>query len=196
MPNKRHRESKAKSNVCLPFMYDSLNGTTSIHSMTYELLWQDRAPLRVTYWSRHNTVTLMIKRNLEINIKQGLILSLGETPTTCDFHYTYHDESTVLFYGEWTHHLQSTCCRRLISKSQGDAQNPPESDDKHYAHLCKCSSIIFMPYTDTNVTLSVIILPIILLVWTYHKELRAKYGISGFRRGALESFVLLGCYTA
>lgn len=85
MPNKRHCESKAKSNVCLPFKYDSLNGTTSIRSMTYQLLWQHRALLSVTYWSRQNKVILMIKRNLEINIKQGLILSLGEKPYNMRF---------------------------------------------------------------------------------------------------------------
>jgi hypothetical protein len=39
----------------------------------------------VTYWSRQNKVILMIKRNLEINIKQGLILSLGEKPYNMRF---------------------------------------------------------------------------------------------------------------
>jgi len=81
-------------------MYDSLKDTTSIHSTTYQLIWEDRAPLRLTYCSRHYTVTVMIKRNREINIKQGLTFSLGEITATCDFHESYHYESRVLFYGE------------------------------------------------------------------------------------------------
>jgi len=55
------------SKVCLPFMHDSRNGTTSIHSTTYKLAWQGTAPLYLTYCNRHNTVILVTTKNLEIN---------------------------------------------------------------------------------------------------------------------------------
>ena len=66
-PKLRHCEWKANSKVCLPFMHDSRNGTTSIHSTMYQLAWQGTTPLSLTYWNRHNNVTLVTTKNLEIN---------------------------------------------------------------------------------------------------------------------------------